>query len=151
MPTVKSHCVCPALLFGRVPFGRVSTNVHVCQHETKFHVNSASLAVENFRFMFCPPDRLVSVRCVVPPTLHTQLYLHSTLRMFCFMFNPPAPGESAFDFRAALPVHVLHKINEVKEVYMNSVSLAVENFRFMFCPPDRLVSVSGWTCVCPVF
>jgi hypothetical protein len=30
-----------------------------------------------------------------------------------------------------------------KEVHMNSVSLTVENFRFMFCPPDRLVSVSG--------
>ncbi|KAF6251443.1 hypothetical protein COO60DRAFT_1628939 [Scenedesmus sp. NREL 46B-D3] len=28
-----------------------------------------------------------------------------------------------------------------KEVHMNSVSLAVENFRFLFCPPDRLVTV----------
>jgi hypothetical protein len=24
---------------------------------------------------------------------------------------------------------------------MNSVSLEVENFRFLFCPPERLVSV----------
>jgi hypothetical protein len=28
-----------------------------------------------------------------------------------------------------------------KEVHMNSVSLEVENFRFLFCPPERLVSV----------
>lgn len=28
-----------------------------------------------------------------------------------------------------------------KEVHMNAVSLAVENFRLMFCPPDRLVTV----------
>jgi hypothetical protein len=27
-----------------------------------------------------------------------------------------------------------------KEVHMNSVSLEVENFRFLFCPPERLVS-----------
>jgi hypothetical protein len=26
-----------------------------------------------------------------------------------------------------------------KEVHMNAVSLEVENFRFLFCPPDRLV------------
>jgi hypothetical protein len=32
-----------------------------------------------------------------------------------------------------------------KEVHMNSVSLEVENFRFLFCPPERLVSLLSHT------
>ncbi|WIA44499.1 hypothetical protein OEZ86_007240 [Tetradesmus obliquus] len=53
--------------------------------------------------------------------------------------EPPCSSSSSEQQQQQQPLASVRVLP--KEVHMNAVSLDVENFRLMFCPPDRLVTV----------